>query len=270
MQRPTVSVLMTVYNRARYITEAIESVLASSYSDFELIIVDDGSTDASVEIARRYESQDPRIQVHVNPSNLGDYPNRNRAAALAAGRYLKYLDSDDMVYAHGLEVMVRSMEQFPTAGLGLCQYNAGYRPYPQQQTPYEAYKEHFLDECDLFGRAPGSAIIRRSVFEAVGGFSGKRDVGDHELWLRIAAEYPTVKMAAGLYWARVHGEQEHKVSDPRQRDAEHQAIDDAALSAAICPLSKEEVEQAYQKIKARTRRLAMLRTVHKTRRLLMS
>ena len=85
MATPLVSVLMTAYNREKYIAEAIESVLASTFQDFELIIVDDCSRDHTVEIVRRYTS-DPRLQVHVNEKNLGDYPNRNRAASLVQNR----------------------------------------------------------------------------------------------------------------------------------------------------------------------------------------
>ena|SRR5674476_1029541 len=91
MLHPAVSVLMTAYNREKYIAEAIESVLAQTFTDFELVVVDDGSKDHTVDIARRY-SKDPRVSVHINEKNLGDYPNRNRAASLARGRYLKYLD----------------------------------------------------------------------------------------------------------------------------------------------------------------------------------
>ena len=77
---PTVSVLTTVYNRAKFLGECIESVQQSRFTDYEHIIVDDGSTDDSVEIAKRYAAQDPRIKVFVNEQNLGDYPNRNQAA----------------------------------------------------------------------------------------------------------------------------------------------------------------------------------------------
>jgi glycosyltransferase involved in cell wall biosynthesis len=84
---------MTAYNREKYIAEAIESVLASSFTDFELIIVDDCSADSTVEIARPY-LHDKRVQLHINEQNLGDYPNRNRAAELASGKYIKYLDCE--------------------------------------------------------------------------------------------------------------------------------------------------------------------------------
>src|ERR1700748_2916719 len=98
MASPLVSVLMTAYNREKYIEEAIESVLASSYTNLELIIVDDCSKDNTVEIARSYEARDPRVKVFINEKNLGDYPNRNRAASLAKGEYIKYVDSDDVMF----------------------------------------------------------------------------------------------------------------------------------------------------------------------------
>src|SRR5947207_2038625 len=121
MTAPLVSVLTTAYNREKYIAEAIESVLACSFKDFELIIVDDCSADRTVAIGRRYPSES-RVRVHVNEKNLGDYPNRNRAASLAQGRYLKYVDSDDVIYPHGLEAMVGMMERFPDSGLGLAAF----------------------------------------------------------------------------------------------------------------------------------------------------
>src|SRR5437764_11938447 len=77
---PLLSVLMTAYNREKYISQAIESVLRSSFADFELIIVDDVSKDNTVGIARNYAHQDKRISVVVNEKNLGDYGNRNKAA----------------------------------------------------------------------------------------------------------------------------------------------------------------------------------------------
>ena len=85
--------------------EAIESVLASSYSNFELIIVDDGSSDSTVSIARKYEVEDNRVKLYVNKKNLGDYPNRNYAATLAKGHYLKYLDSDDYFLSRWINIL---------------------------------------------------------------------------------------------------------------------------------------------------------------------
>src|ERR1041384_7268362 len=100
---PLVSVLMTAYNREDYIAEAIESVLASTYTNFELIIVDDCSSDNTVAIAKEYKAKDKRIKVYVNEKNLGDYPNRNKAASYANGDFLMYVDSDDKILTDGIQ-----------------------------------------------------------------------------------------------------------------------------------------------------------------------
>src|SRR5512142_3065348 len=106
---PKVTVLMTAYNRASLIASSIESVLAQTFTDFTLIIVDDGSTDGTVDVARRYEAVDSRVRVVVNERNLGDYGNRNHAATFVQTPLFKYLDSDDLMYPHCLQVMVPMM-----------------------------------------------------------------------------------------------------------------------------------------------------------------
>ena len=142
-----VSVLMTVYNREKYIAEAIESVLASTYQDWELIIVNDRSKDRSVAIANTYAERDERIKVYLNEKNLGDYPNRNQAVGYAKGKYIKYVDADDMIYPHGLEVLVHFMEQFPDAGYGLCSLPQDkFKIFPFVLNPSDAYKRHYFEE----------------------------------------------------------------------------------------------------------------------------
>jgi glycosyltransferase involved in cell wall biosynthesis len=110
---PLVSVLMTTYNKERYIAEAIESVLTSTYTNFELIILDDCSNDRTVEIAEGVALMDHRIRVYVNENNLGDYRNRNEAAEYAKGKYIKYCDSDDKIFDWTLDYCVKMMEKTP-------------------------------------------------------------------------------------------------------------------------------------------------------------
>ena len=88
MNSPAISVLMTTYNREKYVGEAIESVLNSTFKNFELVIVDDRSKDQTVEIVRNWQAKDDRVKRYINEQNLGDYPNRNQAAAHATGKYL--------------------------------------------------------------------------------------------------------------------------------------------------------------------------------------
>jgi glycosyltransferase involved in cell wall biosynthesis len=242
---------MTAYNREKYIAEAIESVLAQTCTDFELIIVDDCSKDRTVEIAQRY-TKDPRVRVHVNERNLGQFPNRNRSAELACGQFVKYVDSDDLMYPHGLEVMVRCIESFPMAGYGLSydEYYIDGKPYPLQLTPREAYQWHFLRN-GLFGSAPLSAIIRTSAFRSVGGYTGKPHAcGDTEFWLIIGARYPVVIMPVGLTWWRDHDEQEDKY-EKRTLDYlnERLHIHSSALESPACPLDEVERNESLRMIK---------------------
>src|SRR5579862_7767811 len=157
-EQPFVSVLMTAYNREKYVAEAIESVLKSSYKNFELIIVDDRSSDNTLAVAKKYEQNDSRVRIYLNEKNLGDYPNRNQAASYAQGKYLKYVDADDYIYPWGLELMVRMMEQHPEAGWGLCSLpQVVERPYPFVLDSREAFLHHY-GGLEIFNKAPLSAI----------------------------------------------------------------------------------------------------------------
>ena len=208
MINPKISILTTVYNREKYLVACIDSVLASSYQDWELIIVDDVSTDTSLAIAKSYEKKDARIKVYVNDKNLGDYPNRNKAASYAKGKYIKYLDADDLIYPRGLEVMVHAMEQFPEAGLGISQKVVeDEKPYPFLMQPKETFKREFLMR-GVLGLGPTGTIIRRDVFKKLGGFTGTRYIGDTELWYKIALTYPVVKIEDDLIFWRQHDDQE--------------------------------------------------------------
>ena len=216
MDNPEISVLMTAYNREKYIGEAIESVLASTFQNWELIIVDDCSKDKTVEIAHSYAEKDERINVYINKQNLGDYPNRNKAASYAKGRYLKYLDSDDVIYPHALEIYSYYMNKFPKAALGLnWRFLQTEGKFPIFLQPEEAIKQHF--QKGLFHNAPGSVIIRRDKFEEIGGFSGIRQIGDYECWLKLASRFPVLKISFFPMWTRTHDEQELRVNSEYEK-----------------------------------------------------
>lgn len=206
---PSVSILMTAYNREKYIAAAMESVLVSDFTDFELLVVDDCSTDNTLSIAREYEQKDKRIRVYKNEENLGDYNNRNKAASYANGKYLKYVDSDDLIYPHGLGVMVRAMEQFSDAAIGIISgNNQDERPFPYQLQPKEAYQLNFYT-TGIFNTGPTGLIFRTSSFREVGGFSGKRFIGDTEINLKLAAKWPIIMMHSSLVYWRNHIGQEY-------------------------------------------------------------
>jgi len=261
MNNPIASILTTVYNREKYIAACIDSVLASSYQDWELIIVDDVSSDGSVYIARAYEQKDPRIKVYVNEKNLGDYPNRNKAASYAKGKFLKYLDADDLIHPHGLEIMVYTMEQFPEAALGISQKVVeDVKPYPFVMKPKETFTREFLKR-GVLGLGPTGTIIRRDAFEKLGGFTGTRYIGDTEMWYKLALVYPVVKMEDNLIFWRQHDDQEITKGHDNYFYLEHNYNHVMqTLSNSLVPLSAKDLMRAKQKIKKRFSR-AVLRLI---------
>ena len=249
---PKVSILTTVYNREKYLAACIESVLASTYQDWELIIVDDVSIDTSVAIAKNYEKKDARIKVYVNQTNLGDYPNRNKAASYAKGKYLKYLDADDVIYPNGLEVMVHTMEQFPEAGLGISQkVREDIKPFPFLMQPKETFIREFLMR-GVLGLGPTGTIITRNAFQKVGGFTGMRYIGDTELWYKIALIYPVVKMEDKLVFWRQHEDQEITKGNENYFYLEQNYLNaQKTLKNRVITLSYKEVLLVKQKIDKR-------------------
>lgn len=160
---------MTAYNREKYISEAIESVLASTYQNWELIIVDDSSKDNTVAIAKSFEAQDSRIKVYVNEMNLGDYKNRNKAALYAKGEFIMYVDSDDTILPGGIERLIAPMNLFPEAAFGMYSPIKG-EPYELKSV--EAINNHFFKEPFLM-MGPGGTIQRLSFFRQIGGYPEK-------------------------------------------------------------------------------------------------
>lgn len=262
MKTPTVSVLLTAWNREKYVGEAIEHVLASTYTDFELIITDNASTDGTVDVIKKYAAKDGRIRYYVNEANIGDYPNRNRAASYATGKYLKYTDSDDILYEHALQVMVSAMERFPEAGFCLCTQQDPQIPYPVMISERQAYLENFYG-FNHFSVAPGSAIIKREAFEKVGGFSGRRLIGDNELWFKLAAHYPMVKIPGGLYWDRNHGDQERftDYANKNYRKLRHTVMLEA-FASKNCPLTEGEKEKILKKVARDNQKKKVLKMVY--------
>lgn len=203
---PLVSVLMTAYNREEYIAESIESVLASAYTNFELIIVDDCSNDKSAEIARKYAAEDARIKVYVNEKNLDQFHNRNKAASYAKGKYIKYCDSDDKLFDWTLDYCVEMMEKYPDAGMGTLNLNKDLQY--NYLTSEKAINIHFF-ERRILGIGPSGTILRRDVFEKIGYYNPGYGVpSDMYFNLKMASNFPIVLLEKPFFFYRMHEGQE--------------------------------------------------------------
>jgi glycosyltransferase involved in cell wall biosynthesis len=201
---PKLSVLMTAYNREKYIEEAIESVLVSTFNDFELLILDDGSTDDTQLIATKYCQIDERVRLFVNDINLGDYPNRNKAASLANGIYIMYVDSDDKILEDGFEKCVEFMDT-NNANFGM-QYDKKIETFFLNAET--AIHKHFLVEPFL-SIGPGGTIIRRSFFNEIGGYPTKYGPANDMYFNLKAANFSGVALITFPFnFYRIHDGQE--------------------------------------------------------------
>ena len=194
MNTPLVSIILPVYNREGFVRRAIESVFAQTYSHWELIAIDDGSTDRTPEILRSYT--DHRVRLFVQP-NAGPYPARNYGLSQATGEFIAFLDSDDLWYPHKLELQ---LPLFSRSEVGLVCGNAiimDYRhqePIPWHRTYYDLWppsrKRAFETLLGYDFVSEMTAIVRRRCFERLGPFSlAGRVSADYAKWIHIAMHY---------------------------------------------------------------------------------
>jgi len=256
MSVPVVSVLLTAYNREEYIVASIESVLAQSFGNLELIVVDDRSSDATLSIAREYERKDSRVRVHANERNLGDYGNRNFAASLANGEFLKFHDSDDIMYPHCLEVMVRYLSAMPSAAFALSAHRAwSGAPCPIVSTPYLSYQREFLG-FGMFNQGPANALFRTEAFNRLGGFDDLGPHSDLAFWLRACRSVNVVLIPGDLYWYRVHEGQHLRTLQSAFDQARAAGFYWEALNHPECPLNGAELAMARRNVAFAAAKLA--------------
>ncbi len=207
MPSPTVSVLLPVYNGERFLSEAIESILAQTYTDFELIIVDDGSKDGSAEIIREHARRDERIRFFQLKENCGQFGALNRGLAEARGEYIARMDSDDISLPRRFEIQVQFLLSCPEIGVvgaGRKQVDENLKSLRDIDFPLH----HAQIVINLFFGAwsigGAEAVFRREVLAAMGGFNSQVLMGDWELYCRLVARARFANVAERLYWARRH------------------------------------------------------------------
>lgn len=184
LKSPAISVVMPVYNMEEYVAESVGSILNQTFSNWELIIVDDGSTDGTAEILRSFT--DSRIRVLTNFRNKGNYPARNRGCRLAKGKYIAVMDADDVCYPNRLQVQYDYLEAHPDVllvGSG-WHFMGGLDRNVEVLTDYEDIKLFLLDNsCFLHP----SVMLRSEVMRAVGGYDEHyMYAGDYDLLCRLA------------------------------------------------------------------------------------
>ncbi len=151
-QRPHVSLGLPVYNGARYLRQTLDAVLAQTWQDFELIICDNASTDATEAICRDYAAQDQRIHYHRNAQNLGAAPNYNRTFALSHGHYFKWVAHDDLCAPEYLSHGVRILDRHPD--VVLCHAQTVFIDSDGQTLRFDPIHRRFFDRSGRGYREP--------------------------------------------------------------------------------------------------------------------
>jgi glycosyltransferase involved in cell wall biosynthesis len=211
-----VSVIIPVFNYERYLGEAIESVLSQTYRHLEVIVVDDGSTDRSGEVAKSFAGRGVR---YCHQENAGIGPARNAGVELARGEFLAFLDADDRWPEEKIERQLRAFESDPS--LEMC---LGQALQLQNGPAWEAgVRTKKLPETGLVpGMVPGTMIVKRDAFDRVGKFPGGLKVGEFIDWYARAVELRvrSVVLPDLFLWRRIH--------DSNQGVRERQSISDYA------------------------------------------
>ena len=214
------SVIIPLYNKAPYIRKALESVLAQTYTDYELIIVDDGSTDGSAEIAEAFLQELPASRLSPLTSNLtsdsvpasrllkqknaGVSAARNNGFSVSSAEYLAFLDADDWWEPTYLERMAQLIADYPDAGLYASNY-VYYKPGKTHvalniPTGYINYPKSYY-ESNAMPVWTGAAMIPRKAYDEMGGFPLGIKLGeDFLLWSKIALQYPVAFLNEPLAW----------------------------------------------------------------------
>ncbi len=185
---PLVSVIIPTFNRSHLLEKTINSVLKQTFRDFEIIIIDDGSTDNTQILLNKYSL----VKLTVLSENKGVSYARNRGIELAKGNYISFLDSDDLWETKKLEVQTEWLEKHPE--VAACQTDEVWIRNGVRVNPGEKHKKYsgdiFFQSLPLCIVSPSSVMIRTNILRQNGGFDTKLPAcEDYDLWLRMSSKF---------------------------------------------------------------------------------
>jgi len=220
-----ISVIIPVYNKAQYLKKTIDSVLNQSMTDFELIIVNDGSTDQSIEIINSFN--DKRIKF-INQTNQGVAAARNLGVANAGSELIAFLDADDLWFPNHLAEILKLAETFPQATFFGTAYQIKYEsiykdivyPFKNTRVLLDKYYRHDKGQALFY---TSNFAVRKNIFLQEGGFKRQIDAEDTEFFLRLGTQYP---MAYSRTVTMMHiKESENSLFSQYQLDKKVQLLD---------------------------------------------
>jgi glycosyltransferase involved in cell wall biosynthesis len=257
MVKPLVSVIVPVYNGAKYLRESLDSILGQTYQPTEILVMDDASTDATPGILASYGN---RITSYRQPRNRGIYGNMNDGIARARGEFIAIYHADDVYYPTIVEREAAFLQQYPQAGAVFCLdifMNTQGREYGRLVLPPEVRGSRPLEYRVIFNAilkyknflpCP-SSIVRASAYRAVGPYRDEefRNNADLEMWLRLARRYPIGIVEEYLFrYRRGHGGSAERHRHLRTDQERHFRIMDLYLGDGDRALATPEALAAHE------------------------
>ncbi len=251
---PLVSVVIPVYNGEKKIQETIDSILNQTFSDFEIVVINDGSIDSTIEIIEKVS--DSRLRL-FSYSNTGLAASRNRGLAQASGEFISFIDADDLWTADKLEAQLRALREYPQAAVAYS-----WTDYINESSQFLHSGRRITATGDVYEKLlvmnflenGSNPLIRRQALTAVGGFDESLPAAeDWDLWLRLAARYQFVAVQSAQVLYRVSANS-MSTNLSRQEAASLQVIERAFSQApkSLQYLKKHSLAQLYKYLTFKT------------------
>lgn len=236
---PAISVLMPVWNGCRgnnpsFLRSAVDSILKQSFTDFEFVIIDDGSTDQTPQILAEYANLDQRMRVFRNDTNLKIVRSLNKGISLCTAPLIARMDADDISVASRLQIQKDFLADRPDtamcgSGMYVINEEGKLKMEHRHVCAYPAIKDFLKRGCAF---VHGSVMYRKNVIDALGGYSADLQYDyaeDYELWVRMAAKYVVENIPERtLYFHRDHGSKSSFAHREQQDKATKAVINKAA------------------------------------------
>ncbi len=249
--QPLFTIATITYNSSQWVRQTIESILASTFTDFELLISDDCSTDNTWEIVKEYS--DIRIHSWRNNTNIGEYPNRNKVLAAANGKYILFVDGDDILYRQTLRNLSEYVFEFPEAASiwGVPSARLWFAFLPYLFTPSITIRLIYETNIPLAEIGFAETIFKIECLKKIGGFSEEYKIGDTWVKKRLAFEYPILFVPMGfMLWRQSSEQASKKINNIYGGFLENYRIDKSLLTINNWPIDSKYQNRIFKDVKS--------------------
>lgn len=248
---PFFTIATITFNSEKWVRHTITSILSSTFVNFELLISDDCSTDSTWAIISEFK--DSRIRAWRNEKNIGEYPNRNKTLNLARGKYILYIDGDDILYKHTLYNLNNYLQTFPQAGMVWGVPQPDFIVFPYELSSYQICRIEYLSSYYWSMIGFPETIFKTELLKKYNGFDERFAIGDYFIKRKLALHSPVLVVHKGFaFWRTREGQASQNISKGYKILIEQFMIDEIILNSDCFPLKGDEYKKALSIFKFRT------------------